>query len=422
VSDNELTGEGKAVATDKVTYSGDADQNIQLVRMVGVSGVEGSKIVLDLPADESQGMGVYLSTAAMVEGDAAHGASDTGNPLKIGGRAYDGETTPTPVDLGERVDGSFTAYGALHTTLVSHDNHEHVGVSGGSLKTYDDAVAGRVEDTNTLLTNAESYYAGIESATAATRDAVQIVDDWDESDRAKVNPIVGQAGLQGASGVVSANTLRVVLATDVSPPLPIGAATAFIQNDTLDVVNFIQTSVQIMDDWDESDRAKVNIISGQAGVAAGAGAVSATVQRVTLASDDVGVAYLTAINAELGNVGVDISDLSGGWTYFNSIDIDETEEQIKATGGRVGVLYAFNRSASIMYLKFYDATAASVTVGSTTPVLVLPIPSGSGFTWNLSPQGMQFGTAITVAATTGVANSDTGAPATNDVLVNVGYK
>jgi hypothetical protein len=35
---------------------------------------------------------------------------------------------------------------------------------------------------------------------------------------------------------------------------------------------------------------------------------------------------------------------------------------------------------------------------------------------------MQFGTAITVAATTGVANSDTGAPATNDVLVNVGYK
>jgi len=48
----------------------------------------------------------------------------------------------------------------------------------------------------------------------------------------------------------------------------------------------IRVSVEIMDDWDESDRAKVNPIVGQAGVAAGAGAVGTTVQRVTLASDD----------------------------------------------------------------------------------------------------------------------------------------
>lgn len=52
-------------------------------------------------------------------------------------------------------------------------------------------------------------------------------------------------------------------------------------------------SLAIMDDWDESDRAKVNPIVGQAGVAAGAGAVGATVQRVTLASDDPAVALLS---------------------------------------------------------------------------------------------------------------------------------
>lgn len=45
------------------------------------------------------------------------------------------------------------------------------------------------------------------------------------------------------------------------------------------------TSLQIMDDWDESDRAKVNLIVGQAGVAAGSGASSATTQRVVLATD-----------------------------------------------------------------------------------------------------------------------------------------
>lgn len=50
--------------------------------------------------------------------------------------------------------------------------------------------------------------------------SASVLDDWDESDRAKVNPIVGQAGVQGGSGAVSATTQRVVLATDV--PIPAG--------------------------------------------------------------------------------------------------------------------------------------------------------------------------------------------------------
>lgn len=45
-------------------------------------------------------------------------------------------------------------------------------------------------------------------------------------------------------------------------------------------------SLGIMDDWDESDRAKVNVIVGQAGITAGAGAVAANTPRVTHASDD----------------------------------------------------------------------------------------------------------------------------------------
>lgn len=42
--------------------------------------------------------------------------------------------------------------------------------------------------------------------------ALQIMDDWDESDRAKVNLIAGQAGVQGGAGVVTASTPRVVTA------------------------------------------------------------------------------------------------------------------------------------------------------------------------------------------------------------------
>ena len=49
---------------------------------------------------------------------------------------------------------------------------------------------------------------------AAIRAAVEVIDDWDEADRAKVNPIVGQAGVDGGSGVITAKTQRTSLATD----------------------------------------------------------------------------------------------------------------------------------------------------------------------------------------------------------------
>lgn len=44
------------------------------------------------------------------------------------------------------------------------------------------------------------------------------IDDWDENDRAKVNPIVGQAGIAAGTGVDGATVLRATLATDVALP------------------------------------------------------------------------------------------------------------------------------------------------------------------------------------------------------------
>lgn len=54
MADNETTGVGKAIATDKVTYSGDASQNVQLVKPVLVTGSEGSKTVIDLAGGPGQ--------------------------------------------------------------------------------------------------------------------------------------------------------------------------------------------------------------------------------------------------------------------------------------------------------------------------------------------------------------------------------
>lgn len=112
---------------------------------------------------------------------------------------------------------------------------------------------------------------------------------------------------------------------------------------------------------------------------------------------------------------------TGGCTIFRTLDLDESEEEVKATAGNVYGYYFYNAATSVRYLKFYNATAASVSVGTTTPVLTFPLPASSAGHIAF-PYAAGFATAICVAATTGLADADTGAPAANDVILNVFYK
>ena len=116
---------------------------------------------------------------------------------------------------------------------------------------------------------------------------------------------------------------------------------------------------------------------------------------------------------------------AGGLTIFRSLDIDESEEEVKATAGVLYSIAAFNRTAAPLYLKFYNLTAANTTVGTSTPVLTFVVPAnadsdGAGFILEKT-YGWTFDTAISVAATTGVADADTGAPGANDCVINLGY-
>lgn len=114
-----------------------------------------------------------------------------------------------------------------------------------------------------------------------------------------------------------------------------------------------------------------------------------------------------------------------GLSIFRSIDLDETEEEVKATAGALYGWYIANLRSSPIYVKFYNATAANVTVGTTTPVMTLPVPANSTnfVAANMSgAHGIAFSTAISVAATTGLADNDTGAPGANECVVNLWYK
>jgi len=161
--------------------------------------------------------------------------------------------------------------------------------------------------------------------------------------------------------------------------------------------------------------------------------------NVFAADELAGAVYVPRVKFMLGADGVNDGDVSGtnpvpsklvpvttdGTTIFRSLDLDETEEEVKATAGTVYGLMFSNMATSTRFLKFYNATAANVTVGTTTPVLTLALPGNASDDVSgvfSMPYGIAFSTAITVAATTGIADADTGAPATNDVIVNIFYK
>lgn len=158
-------------------------------------------------------------------------------------------------------------------------------------------------------------------------------------------------------------------------------------------------SLAVMDDWDEADRAKVNVIAGQAGVDAGSGTVSAATQRVVLATD---VALPAGTNS-LGKTVAEASASGTGTSTFRDAALSNADVAVKASAGRVYGYNLFNPGSALAYVHFYDAATADVTVGTTTPKLSLALPSNAnaqiGVDSGFDPP-ITFATAITVAAST----------------------
>ena len=159
------------------------------------------------------------------------------------------------------------------------------------------------------------------------------------------------------------------------------------------------------------------LAASSARIEAGAGD-PANALRIALATVDNAV--LDSIDASLSNI-----DAASGITPYKNLDVDETEDAVKATPGELYMIHAMNLSAAVRYLKFYNATVATVIVGTTVPDFTFPIPTqadtnGAGFVL-VVPNGITFGTAITIAVTTGFADADAGAPGANEVIVNLGF-
>lgn len=119
---------------------------------------------------------------------------------------------------------------------------------------------------------------------------------------------------------------------------------------------------------------------------------------------------------------------AGGLSVFRSLDLDESEEEVKGTAGCLYKLRLTNRATTARYVKLYNDTAANVSVGSTTPIDTIIVPGASSadlatvITENFGGLGLTFSAALCLAATTGLADNDTGAPSANDVIATAYYK
>lgn len=110
---------------------------------------------------------------------------------------------------------------------------------------------------------------------------------------------------------------------------------------------------------------------------------------------------------------------SGGSSIYRNLDLGSTGQVVKASAGQMYGYYIFNNANTVRYLKIYDK--ATAPTNSDTPVMTYPIPPGSAA--NVAfPNGVAFANGIGVRAVTGVADNDTGAPSTNDVIINLNYK
>lgn len=179
---------------------------------------------------------------------------------------------------------------------------------------------------------------------------------------------------------------------------------------------------------------RVELPTNGTGVIATVGAVTAITNALPAGTNaigklsansgvDIGDVDVTSISAGSNLIGdVSLQPRTGnGCSLFRSIDLDESEEEIKATAGNLYGYYFANTNASARYLKLYNATAANVTVGTTTPVATFYMPPTSAGHVGL-PYPISFATAISAAATTGVADNDTGAPGANEILFMAFYK
>ena len=238
-----------------------------------------------------------------------------------------------------------------------------------------------------------------EASAADIKAAVEIMDDWDESNRAMVNIIVGQAGIAAGAGAMGVTVPRVTIATDDTHFGTVGAASdidgvvhgqlRYIADQLVTIdsdTNNIKTAVELIDNAVDGNYLNVNVNAAGTDLTMNAGVLTAQTQRVTIATDD-------EVNNLLGTIDADTSALFGC--------VAGTELQVDVVAALPAGTNAIGKLAANSGVDIGDVDVTSISAGTNTIGGVIGQHSTS-----VAYDGT---TACTIKRATGLAASGTAA-------------
>lgn len=321
-----------------------------------------------------------------------------------------------------------TGGAVIATDDISSVHYQYVKLTSGTDQSTTSVAAGGGVEANALRVTVASDSTGVLSVD--DNGSTLSVDDGAGS------LTVDNAALSVTGGGTESGALRVTVASDSTGVLSVddnggsltvdGTVTVQDGGGALTVDNAgtfaVQvdgnalTALQLIDNTIVADDAAFTVGTTSVNVA---GFIADQASTDSVNEGDAGAARMTLDRKQI--VTLAPSADTEGLTVSNNIDIDETEDAVKATAGKLYGWYLYNDGASEVYVKFYNDTTANVTVGTTAPTMTIPVPAGAAANVEFS-HGIAFSTAITVAATTGVATADTGAPAANQVIGCILYQ
>jgi hypothetical protein len=337
-----------------------------------------------------------------VVGNIAAAATDSGNPVKIGGKFN--STRPTYTD-GQRGDIQISSRGGLiadYEDYVTNANNINTVDSSSSTTT-------GANNQNIITGNPTNNSSASLLISGNTSFAVIITGTW-------VGTLQFERTLDGGTtwtsiGAFSAGTNYITQTTTANG--------AFHGNSSSS--NGIRVRATA---W-TSGVASVRILAGQ-----GTGTI--TIGNPIRLYDQSSNSQATIKAASTTPAFTDtalvvVSRNASGFSSFRTTSLTNTAQQIKASGGTINGINFINKNSTTVYVKFYDSLSAGVTVGTTSINSIIAVPPGSDSipgNFYIEAQDIPvkvFTTAISCACVTGIADNNTAAPTTS-IYAEVDYR
>lgn len=355
--------------------------------------------------------GVKFQRIKLIHG--ADGTNDgdvaSGNPLPV--VQADAATETTLASL----DGKVTA--------VDTDN---VTVSGSALPT--GAATSAKQDTgNTLLGTIDTSTAATSTVLGAKDDAKSTATDTTAISIMSVLKQVSasiQAAAASLSGTLTVGSHAVTNAGTFAVQEADGANTTLGSKADNKSTATDTTAITAMSVWKQissSVQAIASSVAGTLTVATHAVTQSGTwtVQPGNTANTTAwkvdGSAVTQPVSDAGGSITVDAPlstpifttitpSTTGGWTPKSLIALSNTKTAIKAGAGTFGGYMFYNPNSSVVYLQVWNVAIGSITVGTTAPTYVIPIPATAGANVEFT-NGINHSAEINIAATTTATGS-----------------